>query len=125
MCIRDRTKLDFVLVKVILAIGLPISIYMFFEVAAFSAATFMVGWISKDHMSAHQIALSLASMSFVLAMGIGHAGSIMTATYLGERRLDKIKAVAVSVILITLSLSLVTALIFLSFKHQFYLVCMK
>ncbi len=117
-----KTKLDFVLVKAILAIGLPISIYMFFEVAAFSAATFMVGWISKDHMSAHQIALSLASMSFVLAMGIGHAGSIMTATYLGERRLDKIKGVAVSVILITLSLSLVTALIFLIFKNQLPLI---
>ncbi len=113
-----KTKMDVALAKAILAIGLPISVYMFFEVTAFSAATFMVGWISKDHMSAHQIALSLASMSFVLAMGIGNAGSIMTATYIGEKRLDKIKGVAISVIIITLSLSLVTASIFLIFKDH-------
>ena len=117
-----KTRMDFVLAKAILGIGLPISVYMFFEVAAFSAATFMVGWISKDHMSAHQIALSLASMSFVLAMGIGHAGSIMTATYLGEKRLDKIKGVAISVTIITLSLSFVTALIFLIFKNKLPLI---
>jgi MATE family multidrug resistance protein len=117
-----KTKMDLVLAKAILAIGLPISVYMFFEVAAFSAATFMVGWISKDHMSSHQIALSLASMSFVLAMGIGNAGSIMTATYLGEKKLEKIKGVAISVIMITLSLSLITALIFLLFKNQLPLI---
>lgn len=117
-----RTRIDFTFVKKILAIGLPISIYMFFEVTAFSAATFMVGWISKDHLSGHQIALSLASMSFVVAMGVGNAGSIRTATYLGKQQIGKIKDVAVSVIVIALSLSFVAALIFLIFKNQLPLI---
>ncbi len=117
-----RTRIDFTFAKKIIEIGLPISIYMFFEVTAFSAATFMVGWISKDHLSGHQIALSLASMSFVVAMGVGNAGSIRTATYLGEQKIGKIKDVAVSVIFIVLSLSFLAALIFLVFKNQLPLI---
>lgn len=117
-----KSRIEFKLMRDILAIGLPISVYMFFEVTAFSAATFMVGWISKDHLSGHQIALSLASMSFVVAMGVGSAGSIRSATYLGMKNFKKIKTVAVSVVLIALSLSFVAALIFLIFKDQLPLI---
>ena len=108
--------------KEILNIGLPISTYMFFEVTAFSAATFMMGWISDDHISAHQAALSLASISFVVCMGVGNAGSIRTATYVGEKRLRKIKGVVVSVVTISLILSSIAALIFLVFKDSLPLI---
>lgn len=117
-----QSKFDFSIGKEILNIGLPISVYMFFEVTAFSAATFMAGWISKDHLSGHQIALSLASMSFVVAMGIGNAGSIRSATYVGQQLKSKISAVAVSTIVITMVLSLIAAVFFLLFRNELPLV---
>lgn len=117
-----KTKLNLKLSKEILNIGLPISVYMFFEVTAFSAATFMVGWISKDHLSGHQIALSLASMSFVISMGVGNAGSIRSATFLGKKNKEKIKSVATATILITLVLSLLAASFFLLLKDMLPLI---
>lgn len=113
---------DFKYLKEILNIGLPISTYMFFEVTAFSAATFMMGWISDDHITAHQAALSLASISFVVCMGIGNAGSIRSATYVGEQKLNKIKGVVASVVIISLVLSLLAALVFLLFKDALPLI---
>lgn len=105
-------------VKKILNIGLPISIFMFFEVTAFSAATFMVGWISADHLSAHQIALSLASLSFVFSLGVGSAASIRSATYYGEKNKKGIKKVAQSVMVITIGLSTLSAIFFFLFNEQ-------
>lgn len=104
--------------KDVLGIGLPIAIYMFFEVTAFSAATFMMGWISEAHISAHQIALSLASMSFVICMGIGNAGSIRTATFIGEGKIDGVKVIVKSVVFISLSLSFLASFIFIVFKSD-------
>lgn len=113
---------DFQYLKEIINIGLPISVYMFFEVTAFSAATFMMGWISDDHISAHQAALSLASISFVICMGVGNAGSIRSATYVGENRLRKVKGVVISVVAISFFLSLIAAVLFLTFKDTLPLI---
>tara|TARA_B100000683_G_scaffold269878_1_gene307689 strand:+ start:7445 stop:8806 length:1362 start_codon:yes stop_codon:yes gene_type:complete len=112
----------FVHLRGILNIGLPISAYMFFEVTAFSAATFMMGWIGEDYISAHQAALSLASISFVVCMGVGNAGSIRTATFVGEKKLNNLKGVVASVVLVSLCLSLVAAFIFLLFRDRLPLV---
>lgn len=114
--------LNFKYLKEILSIGLPISTYMFFEVTAFSAATFMMGWISDDHITAHQAALSLASLSFVVCMGVGNAGSIRSATLVGEKRLENIKGVVASVVTISLVLSTFAALLFLIFKDSLPLI---
>jgi len=114
--------LNFKYLREILNIGLPISTYMFFEVTAFSAATFMMGWISDDHITAHQAALSLASLSFVVCMGVGNAGSIRSATLVGEKKLENIKGVVASVVAISLVLSTLAALLFLIFKDSLPLI---
>lgn len=104
--------------KEVLKIGLPISTYMFFEVGAFSAATFMMGWIGEQHIVGHQIALSLASMSFVICLGIGSAGSIRSATLLGKKQLNKLRYVAQAVIALGLGLSVVFGIVFFTLRHQ-------
>ncbi len=111
-----KNVMNFTYLKEIINISLPISVYMFFEVTAFSAATFMMGWVSEAHIAAHQAALSLASISFVIAMGVGNAGSIRSATYLGEGSVYKIKGVVNSVVTISLVLSALFAFVFLFFN---------
>ncbi len=109
---------QFIHLRDILNIGLPISTYMFFEVTAFSAATFMMGWISEAHMAAHQAALSLASISFVVLMGVGNSGSIRSATYVGQRDVEKLKFVLLSVVVIALIISSLSAFLFLFFNTE-------
>ena len=45
----------------------------------------MVGWIGKHTLAAHQIAISMSSMSFMIAIGIGAAATIRVSHQYGER----------------------------------------
>jgi MATE family multidrug resistance protein len=64
------------IVKKILSLGLPSGTQYFFEVGAFSLAVVMVGWLGTKQLAAHQIAINLASISFMVVLGISVAGSI-------------------------------------------------
>ncbi len=66
-------------VKEILKLGLPGSFIILFEMGAFATAAIMMGWLGASALAAHQIAISLASSSFMVAIGIGVAGSIRVA----------------------------------------------
>jgi multidrug resistance protein, MATE family len=57
-------------------IGWPVGVQHFFEVSAFASAAIMMGWINADSIAAHQIAISCAAMTFMLALGIGAAAGI-------------------------------------------------
>ncbi len=63
-------KIDFPMMRRLLAIGIPAAFQYFFEVSAFAASSIMVGWMGTVALAAHQIALNLASISFMVAMGI-------------------------------------------------------
>lgn len=70
-----------IIFKKINAIGFPISLQMLLEVGAFAFTAIMVGWIdeqegSTNNLAAHQIAISLASISYIIATGIGSAMTI-------------------------------------------------
>jgi len=62
---------------------------IFFEVGAFSMAAIMVGWLGVAQLAAHQIALNLASISFMCTLGISTAGSIRVANGVGRKDIPK------------------------------------
>ena len=72
------------LVGKIIRLGLPSGFQYFFEVAAFSAAIVIVGWLGKYPLAAHEIAISLASVTYMMASGIAAAGSIRVGQAVGK-----------------------------------------
>ncbi|NUQ82186.1 MAG: MATE family efflux transporter [Bacteroidetes bacterium] len=68
----------------ILSVGLPSGAQYFFEVAAFTFASIMCGWIGTAAMASHQVAINLASMTYMVATGFSAAGSIRVGYYLGR-----------------------------------------
>ncbi len=72
-------------IKKILALGLPSGFQYFFEVGAFSFAVVMVGWLGTKQLAAHQIAINLASISFMAVLGISVAGSIRVGNAVGKK----------------------------------------
>jgi MATE family multidrug resistance protein len=66
-------------------IGLPAGLHMLVEVAFFSAAGVLVARLGAVPMAAHQLALSLATLTFTVAVGIGNAGSIRVGLFVGSR----------------------------------------
>ncbi|KAA9346031.1 MATE family efflux transporter [Adhaeribacter soli] len=65
-------------------IGFPISVQMIFESGAFSFSTIMAGWISIQAQAAHQIALSIASVTYMMASGLAAAGTIRVGMQAGK-----------------------------------------
>ena len=69
-------SLDHHLLKSMLRLGLPNGLLFLFEVGAFATAAVMMGWFGAGPLAAHQITISLASMTFMVTIAIGISTSI-------------------------------------------------
>ncbi len=72
-------------IRQILKIGIPSGMQYFFEVGAFAGAVLLAGRISKEAQSAHQIAIQVASFTYMFYMGIASAVSIRVGNAFGRR----------------------------------------
>jgi MATE family multidrug resistance protein len=57
-------------------IGLPIAFTLGFEVTIFNAAVFLMGLIGPASLAAHSIAIQIASVAFMVPLGIGNAATV-------------------------------------------------
>jgi MATE family multidrug resistance protein len=57
-------------------LGIPISAMVLFEVTIFNAAAFMMGLIDAASLAAHAIALQIASITFMVPLGLGQAVTV-------------------------------------------------
>jgi MATE family multidrug resistance protein len=71
--------------KEIFRIGLPSGMQYFFEVGAFASAAIMIGWFGKEQLAAHQIAINLASVTYMVATGLSTGGSIAVGDAWGRK----------------------------------------
>ncbi len=62
--------------KTLLKLGLPIAGILTFEVSIFNAAALLMGLINADSLAAHAIAIQVASISFMVPMGIAQAATV-------------------------------------------------
>lgn len=67
----------------VLRLGMPIGLTMLFEVALFAGSAFLMGLIGTLELAAHQIALQVASMTFMIPLGIAQAAGIRVALFAG------------------------------------------
>lgn len=105
--------------KKIIALGIPSSLQMFFEVALFTGAIWLSGMIGTTSQAANQIALSLASITFMFAMGLSVAAMVRVANQKGLQDYKKLNIVAHSIFLMAIILELIFALLFM-IGHDFF-----
>lgn len=98
----------------ILKIGIPSGLQFFMEVSAFSAGQIMSGWLGENYLASHQIAINLASVTFMVLTGIAAAGTIMTGYAYGARNREGIRTAGYSVFMLTLAIEVVFAVFFFS-----------
>lgn len=72
-------------IRKILEIGVPSGVQYFFEVGAFTGAVILIGWIGPDELAAHQIALGIPAISYMIYMGLASAASIRVGNALGRK----------------------------------------
>lgn len=57
-------------------LGLPIAFSLVFEVGVFNAATFLMGLIGAQSVAAHAIATQIATLTFMVPLGLGMAATV-------------------------------------------------
>ncbi|SFF89829.1 MATE family efflux transporter [Pontibacter chinhatensis] len=75
--------LSFVHMYRMFRLGLPISLQMIFEMGAFSFSAVMIGWLGATELAAHQIAINVASVTYMMASGIAAAATIRVSNQKG------------------------------------------
>ncbi len=101
----------------LLRIGVPASLQIIVEVGAFATGAILVGWIGKNALAAHQIALSCASTTFMLPLGLSIATSIRIGQAVGKDEFWRVKAIGNASLLLSLALMSLTATFFLALRH--------
>ncbi len=105
-------------IKKILSLGFPSGIQYFFEVGAFAFAVIMIGWLGTDQLAAHQIAINLASISFMVVLGLSTAGSIRVGNAVGEQNVKRIRQSGFTTILIAICFMAMSGLVFIAFRNS-------
>lgn len=101
-------------VRTILRLGIPGGLTFFFEIATFSLAVVIVGWLGEDQLAAHQIAINMASVTYMMATGISSAAAIRVGTAVGVGNRESIRRAGIAAFVLTASFMSVTALLFLT-----------
>jgi MATE family multidrug resistance protein len=99
------------------ALGLPSAMQMFFEVGIFTAAIWLSGILGKNAQAANQIALNLASMTFMVATGLSVTAMIRVGNQKGLKDFAALKRIAQSIFLLGAMFAILFALLFGAF-HQ-------
>lgn len=101
----------------ILKIGIPSGLMMYFEIAAFNAGQIMSGWLSEINLASHQVAINMASITFMMVSGLAAAGTIMTGYAFGKKNKEEIRIAGNTVYMLTVCTQLLFAVVFLVFHN--------
>ncbi|MEP6627636.1 MAG: MATE family efflux transporter [Ginsengibacter sp.] len=108
--------------KDLLAIGLPSSFQITMEAGAFAVSGILIGTIGAVEQASHQIALSMASLTFMVSMGLSQAGSIRTSNAFGRNDFQAIRSIGKSTLVIALIYGSLCAVIFILLRNQLPLI---
>ena len=99
-------------------IGVPIGAMLLAEVALFTTASLLQGWLGEAELAAHSVALTIASLAFMVPLGLSHATTVRVGIALGEKNKEGIKKAGWAALAMTLAFMTTTAIVFFTFPHQ-------
>ena len=101
----------------IMKIGAPVAMQYAFEVSAFGIAAILMGTIGVAQQAAHQVAISLAAMTYMMASGVSAAATIRSGTSYGSRDFINLRHSAISSYHIIIAFMSVTAVLFVTLNN--------
>jgi MATE family multidrug resistance protein len=103
--------------KKIIDLGTPSAMQMLFEVSLFTGAIWLSGIIGKTSQAANQIALTLATLTFMFAMGLSVTAMIRISNQKGLKDYVNLVVVAKSIYLLAIIIEIVFAILFIVFHN--------
>jgi len=96
----------------IVKIGAPVALQYSFEISAFSGAAILIGTIGAIEQAAHQVAINLASITYMMASGIASAATIKTGNNFGKSNFKDLRQSAIASYHVIILFMTITALFF-------------
>ena len=102
-----------------LRVGLPIGIQSSVEFSTFAAISVFAGWFGAEAIGGHQVAINLASLMYMVPLGIGSAAAVLVGNAIGEGDSAHARRVAASALACGAGFMAVSALALLAIPTAF------
>jgi MATE family multidrug resistance protein len=99
-------------------LGMPIGVTMLFEAMLFNAATLIMGTFGTASVAAHQIALNVPSITFMVPLGIGMAATVRVGLAAGAGDGEALRRAGYSALLIGAGFMAITSIMLWLFPVQ-------
>ncbi len=109
----------------VFTLGLPIGLTTLSEVGLFAASSLMMGWLGTIPLAAHGIAIQLASLTFMVHLGLSNVATIRAGNAYGRRDVQHMARGAVIVTGLSLVFALVTMVGFVGWPEPLISVFMQ
>lgn len=109
----------------VFTLGLPIGLTTLSEVGLFAASSLMMGWLGTIPLAAHGIAIQLASLTFMVHLGLSNVATIRAGNAYGRRDVPHMKRGAVIVTVLSLVFALLTMVGFVGWPEPLISVFMQ
>lgn len=102
----------------LLSLGLPIGFQVSFEMWAFMAVALMMGNLGTRELAAHQIALNMAAITFMVPLGVGGAAATRVGNAIGRGSSDGARRAALVCLALGAGVMSLSAICFYLFPQQ-------
>ena len=115
--VQDNVIISIRAIRSLLKLGLPSGLQYVFEVSAFAASAWIIGTYGPSQLAAHQIAINLASISYMAATGLGAAGTVRMGQLLGAKRGGEALNAGKSLFSLTIAFMIFTGILFFTLRN--------
>ena len=109
---------DWAGMRAVFVLGLPIGLTMVAEGGLFVGSNVMMGWIGTRALAAHGIALQLASITFMVHLGMSNAATIRVGQAKGRGDARWMRDAGVTVTAVSFAVAVLAVLTFVLFPRQ-------
>ena len=110
---RAPSLLDWRPLGRMLVLGLPIGGQMVLEVGLFGGVSLLMGWLGVAQMAAHQVALNLSSLTFMVPLGVSSAAAVIVGHAVGRGDAPGVRRATSAALLIGAGFMACTGLLFI------------
>jgi len=110
--------LDGKLIRKIYSLGFPSGYQAVFEMGIFTASVWLAGMLGTVAQAANQIALQMASMTFMVFVGLGVAATVRVGYRYGKKEYRELRRIAYSIFLQAALIGMFFSVLYILFRHQ-------
>jgi len=99
-------------------LGAPIGAQFFLEFGVFGVIGIAMGWLGTIPMASHQVAINLASLTFMAAVGVTQAAAVLVGQAVGAGDPAKARSSAGAALLFVGGMMILFGAVFLSFPEM-------